>query len=88
MSEPEGRSTGSIGTAAREAEWRRRLAAVVLAWLAFESASGLSIYFLPFSVPNQWMVVDTQDADGRGGHRLRPSDEHYTLARRWRTPNG
>src|SRR5262245_27504409 len=57
MSVSQSRSTGSLGMAAREAEWRRRLAAVVLAWLAFESASGLSVYLLPFSVPNQWMVV-------------------------------
>ena len=45
------------GLAARESEWRRRLAALVLAWLAFESLSGLAIYLLPFSVPNQWMVL-------------------------------
>ncbi|MBI1950707.1 MAG: hypothetical protein HYS34_05005, partial [Acidobacteria bacterium] len=45
------------GMALREAEWGRRLAAPVLAWLAFETVGGLSIYFLPFSVPNQWMVV-------------------------------
>jgi hypothetical protein len=50
-------SPGGPGIAAREEEWRRRLAAFTLAWLAFESASGLSIYLLPFSVPNQWMVV-------------------------------
>ena len=57
MAESQDRSTGSAGMAVRESEWGRRLAAFVLAWLAFESASGLSIYFLPFSVPNQWMVV-------------------------------
>jgi cytochrome c554/c'-like protein len=45
------------GMAFREREWGRRLAALVLAWLGFETASGLSIYFLPFSVPNQWMVI-------------------------------
>jgi Cytochrome c554 and c-prime len=49
--------SGAPGLASREAEWRRRLAALVLAWLAFESLSGLSIYLLPFSVPNQWMVL-------------------------------
>jgi hypothetical protein len=41
----------------RAGEWRRRLAFLTLAWLAFETLSGLSIYLLPFSVPNQWMVV-------------------------------
>ncbi|HEU4403487.1 MAG TPA: hypothetical protein VFT43_15425, partial [Candidatus Polarisedimenticolia bacterium] len=45
------------GIEARESEWRRRLAAFMLAWLTFESATGLSIYLLPFSVPNQWMVI-------------------------------
>jgi hypothetical protein len=50
-------ATAFTGMAVREAEWGRRLAAYILAWLAFESASGLSIYLLPFSVPNQWMVV-------------------------------
>jgi hypothetical protein len=49
--------SGTPGIASRESEWRRRLATIVLAWLAFESVSGLSIYFLPFSVPNQWMVI-------------------------------
>jgi hypothetical protein len=43
--------------AAREAEWRRPLAAFTMAWLIFETLSGLSIYLLPFSVANQWMVV-------------------------------
>jgi hypothetical protein len=41
----------------REAEWGKRLAALILAWLAFETLSGLSIYLLPFSIPNQWMVI-------------------------------
>jgi hypothetical protein len=30
---------------------------LTLAWLAFETLSGLSIYLLPFSVPNQWLVL-------------------------------
>jgi len=51
------RSATGPGLAAREFEWRRRLAALTLAWLAFETATGLSIYLLPFSVPNEWMVV-------------------------------
>jgi len=45
------------GIAARESEWRRGLAAVVMAWLLFETATGLAIYLLPFSVPNQWNVI-------------------------------
>ncbi len=51
------REPGGSGIAARESEWRRRLAAVILAWLAFETISGLSIYLLTFSAVNQWMVV-------------------------------
>ena len=50
-------SIGGAGLATREAEWSRGLAAFSLAWLAFETLTGLSIYFLPFSVPNQWMVI-------------------------------
>ena len=57
MASSQGTSNGLTGMALREAEWGRKLAALVLAWLAFETVSGLSIYFLPFSVPNQWMVV-------------------------------
>jgi hypothetical protein len=45
------------GAALREQEWGRRFVALTLAWLAFETASGLSIYLLSFSVPNQWLVV-------------------------------
>jgi hypothetical protein len=41
----------------REAEWGRRFAALTLAWLAFETLSGLALYLLPFSVPNQWAVL-------------------------------
>ncbi|HKY32112.1 MAG TPA: multiheme c-type cytochrome [Candidatus Polarisedimenticolia bacterium] len=41
----------------RAAEWRRRLTGFTLAWLLFETATGLSIYLLPFSVLNQWMVI-------------------------------
>ncbi len=52
-----GVSSGAVGIAARESEWRRGLAAFALAWIAFETLSGLSIYLLPFSVPNQWLVV-------------------------------
>jgi hypothetical protein len=48
---------GQAGLALRQEEWGRRLMAIVLAWLLFEALTGLSIYFLPFSVPNQWMVL-------------------------------
>ena len=41
----------------REGEWGRRFAALTLAWLAFETLTGLAIYLLPHSVPNQWQVV-------------------------------
>jgi hypothetical protein len=41
----------------REEEWRRRFAALTLAWLGFETASGLGIWLLPFSVPVQWTVI-------------------------------
>ena len=50
-------SAGAPGAALRQAEWGRRLAALVLGFLAFETLSGLSIWLLPFSVPNQWMVI-------------------------------
>jgi hypothetical protein len=43
--------------AGREAEWRRRFVSLTLAWLAFETLTGLAIYLLPFSVPSQWIVV-------------------------------
>ena len=45
------------GPEGREVEWRRRFAALTLAWLAFETLSGLVIWLLPFSVPLQWTVV-------------------------------
>jgi hypothetical protein len=41
----------------RENEWRRRFAALTLAWLGLETLSGLAIWLLPFSVPAQWTVV-------------------------------
>jgi cytochrome c554/c'-like protein len=41
----------------REMEWRRRFTALTLAWLGFETASGLAIWLLPFSVPVQWTVI-------------------------------
>ena len=38
-------------------EWRQRLLYCVAGLLVFETLTGLAIYLLPFSVPNQWMVV-------------------------------
>jgi hypothetical protein len=41
----------------REVEWSRRFAALTLAWLSFETLSGLAIWLLPFSAPVEWTVV-------------------------------
>src|SRR5579859_4254102 len=41
---------------AKTSEWQQRLLACVAALLAFETLTGLSIYLLPFSVPNQVSV--------------------------------
>ncbi len=41
----------------RPREWRSKLAIAVTGILLFETVTGLVIYFLPFSVPNQMMVV-------------------------------
>lgn len=41
----------------RPAQWTSRLAILVSAFLLAEAVSGLSIYLLPFSVPNQVMVL-------------------------------
>ena len=49
----------------RETEWRRRFAALTLAWLAVETASGLALWLLPFSVPAQWTVVAPHRRRGR-----------------------
>ena len=43
--------------AERGVEWRSRLAILVAGLLAFTTLSGLSIWLLPFSVPNQVMVL-------------------------------
>ncbi|HEU5181436.1 MAG TPA: multiheme c-type cytochrome [Candidatus Polarisedimenticolia bacterium] len=45
------------GLAARQREWSKKLLGWTLGWLAFETLTGLSIYLLPFSVPNQWIVI-------------------------------
>jgi hypothetical protein len=57
MTAPTTPVTCAPGIAARESEWRRRLAAFALAWLAFETLSGLAVWLLPFSAANQWTVV-------------------------------
>ena len=44
-------------TSLREEQWARRFSALTLAWLLFETVSGLLVYFLPFSVPAQWIVL-------------------------------
>jgi hypothetical protein len=41
----------------KTSEWQRRLLAAVAALLVFETLTGLSIYLLPFSVPNQVAVL-------------------------------
>ncbi|MFB3922665.1 MAG: multiheme c-type cytochrome [Terriglobia bacterium] len=41
----------------RAREWRSRLAVLVAGFLLFSVLSGLAIWLLPFSVPNQWSVV-------------------------------
>ena len=62
MTEPRPPVTGSeadvtSGSRGRELEWQRRFAALTLAWLAAETATGLALFVLPFSVPAQWTVV-------------------------------
>jgi Cytochrome c554 and c-prime len=49
--------TATDYTALKTAEWRRRLLYTVAGLLVFETLTGLSIYLLPFSVPNQVMVL-------------------------------
>jgi len=41
----------------KTAEWQRRLLVAVTTLLAFETLTGLSIFMLPFSIPNQVAVV-------------------------------
>ncbi len=41
----------------RSSEWRKRLLVAVSGMLLFETLTGLSVYVLPFSVPNQLMVM-------------------------------
>ncbi|HEV2671601.1 MAG TPA: hypothetical protein VGU74_10945, partial [Gemmatimonadales bacterium] len=46
-----------VDTRSRVSEWQRRLLSAVAALLAFETLTGLAIYLLPFSVPNQVTVL-------------------------------
>jgi hypothetical protein len=59
MTQPSARNGGASPEPARgrETEWSRRFAALTLAWLGFETASGLAIWLLPFGVPVQWTVI-------------------------------
>jgi hypothetical protein len=41
----------------RPAEWRAKLSVLISGLLAFETLTGLAIYLLPFSLPNQFMVL-------------------------------
>lgn len=50
-------TTGGVGRVDRARAWRSKLAAAVGGVLLFETLTGLSIYLLPFSVPNQIMVA-------------------------------
>jgi len=45
------------GEYTRAGEWQARLLLAVVGLLLFELISGLSFLLLPFSVPNQWMVL-------------------------------
>ena len=42
---------------AQAREWQQRLLYTVAGLLLFETLTGLAIYLLPFSVPNQVMVL-------------------------------
>jgi Cytochrome c554 and c-prime len=44
-------------TPSRVSEWQRRLLTSVAGLLAFETLTGLAIYLLPFSIPNQVAVL-------------------------------
>jgi hypothetical protein len=49
--------TASRHAISKTEEWRQRLLYCVAGLLVFETLTGLGIYLLPFSVPNQWTVV-------------------------------
>ncbi len=48
---------GLKNSASKESEWQHSLVIFVSAFLLFETLTGLSIYLVPFSVPNQTMVL-------------------------------
>ena len=92
MSEPRAPDAGSDAdatpqTRGRELEWRRRFAALTLAWLAAETVTGLGLWLLPFSVPAQWTVVVHT---GLGLVFLAPIlvYQWQHLAAYWRRPQG
>ena len=47
----------SSSTSARANQWTSRLAILVGGLLLFETVSGLAVWLLPFSVPNQFLVL-------------------------------
>ena len=49
--------TAATESPSKASEWRRRLLFLVSGLLVFESLTGLAVYLLPFSVPNQVMVL-------------------------------
>ncbi len=51
------RNDAEARLASRAAEWRSRLAILVMGLLLFETLSGLAIYLLPFSLPVQFAVL-------------------------------
>lgn len=51
------RNDAETRLANRAAEWRSRLAALVMGLLLFETLSGLIIYLVPFSLPVQFTVL-------------------------------
>ncbi|MFN7972585.1 MAG: multiheme c-type cytochrome [Acidobacteriota bacterium] len=57
MNVPPSESGPNRGISSRAAEWRKRLAVATLAYLMFETGSGLAVTFLPFSAASQWTVI-------------------------------
>ena len=48
---------GSSYAAAKAREWQRLLLRCVASLIVFETLTGLAIYLLPFSVPNEMAVL-------------------------------
>ena len=49
--------SSTVKTVERCREWRSGLAIWVAGLLVFETLTGLSVWLLPFSIPNQFMVL-------------------------------